>query len=71
MLRVVAVVRLGRAPVVVEHLRAVAADPKDDALFAARSALRRAYTLRDGAQVQIDQLRGLVERLQAERRAGT
>ena len=45
-------------------------DRAGDALFAARSALKRAYAMRASADVQVDQLRALIDRLEAERRAG-
>jgi hypothetical protein len=59
---------MGPAPLVVDRPRVPAADPREESLFAARAALRRAYTLRDTAQVQVDQLRALVDRLAAEMR---
>ncbi|MDP9223783.1 MAG: hypothetical protein M3P18_07975 [Actinomycetota bacterium] len=64
-----AVAVLTRAPLIVSRPRVVAADRQHDALFQARAALRRAVTLRETADTQVRQLRELVERLEAERRA--
>jgi hypothetical protein len=61
---------VGRAPLVVTRPRVAAADISDDALFAARSALRHAYAMRTTADTQVEQLKKLVDRLEAERRAG-
>ncbi|MDP9276107.1 MAG: hypothetical protein M3O99_11000 [Chloroflexota bacterium] len=61
---------VGRAPLVVTRPHVADADSSGDALFAARSALKRAYAMRASADVQVQQLRVLVERLTAERRAG-
>lgn len=59
--------RLGRGALRIERARAVAADPGTETLFTARAALRRAYALRDSAQLQVDQLRALVARLERSR----
>jgi hypothetical protein len=40
----------------------------NDALFVARAALRRAITLRSSADVQVEQMRALVERLELRAR---
>jgi hypothetical protein len=61
---------IARAPLIVSRPRAAAADDSDAALFAARSALKRAYAMRATADLQVEQLRVLVDRLEAERRAG-
>lgn len=66
----VRVVVVARAPIVIVRPRVAAADSSEDALFAAKSALRRAYAMRTTADVQVDQLRALVDRLESERRAG-
>jgi hypothetical protein len=50
------------------HPRVDAADPQNDAVFATRAALRRALTMRAAADAQCDLLRGLLDRLEAERR---
>ena len=42
---------------------APAADPANDAIFAARAALGRAHAMRDAADTQIQTLSLLVERL--------
>jgi hypothetical protein len=62
-------VRLGHAEVVVTRPPAAAADPGQDVVFIARSALQRAYRARAAAEIQVDQLRALVDHLDAERRA--
>lgn len=59
---------LGQAPLVIERPRAIATDERLDAIFAAKSALRRAYALRAASDVQIDQLKLLVSKLEAEQR---
>ena len=41
-----------------------------DALFAAKSALKRAIAVQQSSELQVDQLRALVDRLEAERRSG-
>ena len=62
---------IGRAALIVERPGLEAADPQNDPLFAARSALRRAVTMRESAKTQVQQLRSPVHRLEAERRAAT
>jgi hypothetical protein len=52
----------------IERPALAAADRTLDALFAARAALRRAIALRDSATLQADQLKALVDRLEAEGR---
>jgi len=59
---------LGRTALVVARPALAAADRANDSLFTARAALRRAIATRASADLQIDQLRALVARLQAERR---
>jgi hypothetical protein len=59
-----------RAPLIIERPRVAAADSSEDALFSAKSALKRAYAVQHSAQLQVDVLRALVDRLEAERRAG-
>jgi hypothetical protein len=59
---------LGLSAVIVQRPALVAADPRQDALFAARSAYRRAVAMRDSATLQCDQLKVIVERLEAEAR---
>jgi DNA-binding GntR family transcriptional regulator len=46
-----------------------AADRRNDSLFVARAALQRAVAVRAAANLQVDQLRALVDHLEAERRA--
>jgi len=58
----------GRAGLVVEGRVAAAADPSSDALSSARAALKRAINIRRDAELQVEQLRALVERLEAIRR---
>jgi hypothetical protein len=55
---------VARAPLVVTRPAAPTADPTDDALFAARSALKRAYAMRSTADLQIEQLRALIAKLE-------
>jgi len=59
---------LGRAPVVITRPRLEAADRENDSLFLARAALRRAIGACASAELDVDQLRALVDRLEAERR---
>ena len=59
-----------RARLIVARPRVAAADSTDDLLFAARSALKRAVAMGSTADAHVEQLRGLVHRLEAERRAG-
>lgn len=47
---------------------AAAADPAHETLFAARAALKRALAMRRDVEVQVDQLRALVARLEAAAR---
>jgi hypothetical protein len=61
---------LGHTPVTIARPRTAAASGSEASLFAAKSALKRAITVRDQATLQVDQLRALVDRLEAERRAG-
>lgn len=65
------VLPLGRDRVVAvtERPGVPAADPGIDALFTARAALKRAYGVRAAAELQVEQLRALVARLEAERKA--
>jgi hypothetical protein len=63
--------RLGRAPLIVERPRAVAADPAHETLFVARASLKRALTVRRDAELQVDQMRSLVSRLERERGGGS
>jgi len=56
-----------RSELVVVHPSVPAADPRHETLFAARAALKRAYMVRQAAELQVDQLRALVDRLEAER----
>jgi hypothetical protein len=42
------------------------ADRGQDTLFAARAALKRAQTVRHAAELQVDQMRRLVDRLERE-----
>jgi hypothetical protein len=58
---------MGRATLVVTRPRLEAADRKNDSLFTARAALRRAINARASADAQIELLRDLVARLEAER----
>lgn len=58
---------LARSPIVVSRPRTVAAEREQDALFTARAALRRACEVRQAAEIQVDQLRALIERLQGQR----
>jgi hypothetical protein len=44
-----------------------AADRRNDSVFTARAALKRAIATRASADLQIEQLRELVARLEAER----
>jgi hypothetical protein len=64
------VATVGSAPLVVTRPAAQAADRQNDAVFAARSALKRAIAIRHDADLQVEQLRAIVDRLEAERRAG-
>lgn len=68
MLAAVKIPRLGNGELVIERPPVAAADARLDALFAARAALKRAYTLRQAAELQVDQLRALVDRLEREMR---
>lgn len=52
----------------VEHLGVAAQDHRLGALFAARAALKRAYAVRSAAELQVDQLRALVDRPDAQAR---
>lgn len=52
---------------IVEHPRAAAADPRAETLFVARGALKRAIITRRDAELQVEQLRTLVARLEAAR----
>ena len=56
------------AALVVTRPIEVAADPGAVVLLEAKAALRRAGSIRDAAQLQVDQLRQLVQRLEAGRR---
>lgn len=65
----------GRAAVIVQRLPVAAADPRQEELFVARGALKRAMQARDAAraahvaaQHSVDELRALVQRLEAEGR---
>jgi len=60
-----AVSLLARAPLVVSRPHLAAADSQNDALFVARAALRRAISMRASADLQVDQLRALVARLES------
>ena len=62
---------MARAALVVSQPRLEAADRTNDALFAARAALKRAIAARASATLQVDELRALVQRLEAERRPGS
>ena len=64
-----AVTVIGRAALVVARPATPAADRSGDPLFAARSALQRALRMRETADVQVEALRQIVDRLEAERRA--
>jgi hypothetical protein len=57
---------IGRDALVVSRLSAAAADPSADALFAARAALKRALAIRHDAELQVEQLRALVRRLERD-----
>lgn len=59
--------QLAKGALRIERVRVVAADPASMTLLDAKAALRRACRLRDGAQLQVDQLRTLVQRLERER----
>jgi hypothetical protein len=59
---------IGRSAVIVARSRVSAADSAGDSLFVARAALKRAVVLRENASLQVDQLRALVARLEAETR---
>src|SRR2546426_12630084 len=58
------------AVAVVARPELAGAERRNDELFIARAALRRAIATRTSADLQIDQLRELVARLEAERRPG-
>lgn len=60
--------RLGRSELVVTRPLSPATDPRSEPLLAARAALRRALAMRYDVEVQIDQLRALVARLELEAR---
>lgn len=61
---------MAREPIVVQRPTVVAVDARMDALFAAKSALKRAIAVQQSSELQVDQLRALVDRLEAERRSG-
>jgi len=63
-----AVAVVARAALLVSRPELAAADRRNDSLFTARAALRRAIATRASANLQIEQLRELA-RLEAERRA--
>ena len=63
--------RLGRAPLVIERPRALAADPGHEAVFAARAALKRALAIRRDAELQIEKLRMFIGTLDSEARLMT
>jgi hypothetical protein len=57
---------LGRRDVVMPRRHETpAADRANDAIFAARAALGRAYSMRDAAETQINTLSTLIERLRS------
>jgi hypothetical protein len=57
---------ISREALVVRRLESPAAGSRYDALFAARAALKRALVLRRDADLQVDQLRALVARLETK-----
>jgi hypothetical protein len=59
---------VGREALVVTRPVAQAADRQNDAIFVARSALKRAIAVRRDADLQVEQLRALVSQLEAESR---
>jgi hypothetical protein len=52
------------------HATASAADAKAETLFTARAALKRAIIVRRAAELQVDQMRALVDRLQRDGAGG-
>jgi hypothetical protein len=50
----------------IERPRVLAGDPAYETLFAARAALKRALAMRRDVEVQVEQLRALVARLEAD-----
>src|SRR5437879_4780875 len=68
--RLAALAVMGRTPLVVTRARPEAADPQNESLFTVRAALKRALAIRRDADLQVEQLRALVDRLEAERRPG-
>jgi hypothetical protein len=61
-------IRLIRFELIVTRPRNVAADPRETAVLDTNATLRRAYPIRDGAQLQVDQFHALVQRLERDRR---
>jgi hypothetical protein len=55
---------LGHTALVTTQPLVAAANPRLESLFAARAALKRAIAIRDGAELQVEQLRALVARLE-------
>jgi len=62
-----AVAVVARTALLVSRPALAAAERRNDELFIARAALRRAIATRASADLQVDQLRELVARLEAER----
>ena len=58
---------VARTALIVTRPRAEAADPQNESLFTVRAALKRALAIRRDAELQVEQLRALVNRLEAER----
>jgi hypothetical protein len=57
---------IAHSAIVVVRSRPEAADSQNDALFIARAALKRALAMRRDTETQVQQLRALVSRLEAE-----
>jgi len=55
---------MARTPLVVSRPQVAAAVRQNDALFTARAALRRALSIRRDAELQVEQLRAIVARLE-------
>ena len=62
-----AVAVIGRTPLGVTRPRAEAANPQNESLFTVRAALKRALAIRRDAELQVEQLRALVARLEENR----
>lgn len=60
---------LGGSAIVVTRPIIAAADLRNEALLAAKAVLRRALTARRETELQVEQMRALVARLEAERKA--